>query len=156
MSQSTDTLKDDIAYVADLAREGGKPTYTGGEFLLFCGLLFGGTSFAVAASLAGYLAVDMNWLWLGSLIAFAIGLPILIVRSKRSGAYRMLGDRAVGQAWTAIGWAIFTIARASACSPGGQELETRSSGCSGPSSWPSTASGGRFRRPCRASFSTRC
>jgi hypothetical protein len=110
VSQSTESLKNDIAFVADLAREGAKPTYAGGEFLLFCGLLFGGTSFAVAADLAGYLPIAMDYLWLGSMVAFAIGLPILIWRSKRSNAYRMVGDRAVGQAWTAIGWAIFVIA----------------------------------------------
>ena len=110
MSQSTETLKNDIAFVADLAREGAKPTYAGGEFLLFCGLLFGGTSFAVAANLAGYLPVTMDYLWLGAMVLFAIGLPILIWRSKRANTYRMIGDRAVGQAWTAIGWAIFVIA----------------------------------------------
>jgi hypothetical protein len=110
VSQSTETLKNDIAFAADMAREGAKPTYAGGEFLLFCGALFGGASFAVAASLAGYLPIDMTWLWLGSMVIFAIGLPILIVRSRRSNGYRMIGDRAVGQAWTAIGWAIFVIA----------------------------------------------
>jgi hypothetical protein len=110
VSQSTETLKDDIAFVTEMAREGARPTYAGGEFLLFCGLLFGGTSFAAAASVAGYLPFSMDWIWLGSLIVFAIGLPILIVRSRKANAYRMIGDRAVGQAWTAIGWAIFVIA----------------------------------------------
>ena len=110
MSQSTETLKSDIAFVADLAREGAKPTYTGGEFLLFCGLLFGGASFVVAASLAGYTSVTMTQTWAVSMVLFAIGMPILIIRSRRSNAYRMIGDRAVGQAWTAIGWAIFVIA----------------------------------------------
>lgn len=110
MSQSTETLKNDIAFVADLAREGAKPTYAGGEFLLFCGVVFGGASFAVAASLAGYLPVSMNWIWLASMVVFAIGMPILIMRSRRARAYRMVGDRAVGQAWTAIGWAIFVMA----------------------------------------------
>jgi hypothetical protein len=110
VSQSTESLKNDIAFAADMAREGAKPTYAGGEFLLFCGLLFGGTSFAVAANLAGYLPVTMDYLWLGSMVVFAIGLPILIWRSRRANDYRMLGDRAVGQAWTAVGWAIFVIA----------------------------------------------
>ena len=110
MSQSTDNLKNDIAYLSALARDGAKPTYAGGEFLLMAGLVFGLTSLAVAASLGGYLPVSMTVLWLISLVAFAVTLPILIVRIRRSGSYRMLADRAVGHAWTAIGWAIFTIA----------------------------------------------
>jgi hypothetical protein len=106
---SNDTIKDDIAYMSSLAREGHKPTYAGGEFLLMAGLIFGPTSFAVAASIAGYLPISMEWLWLGALVAFAICLPVLIARSRRDPSFRMLGNRAVGQAWTAIGWAIFTI-----------------------------------------------
>ena len=106
---TNDSIKDDIAYMSSLAREGHKPTHAGGEFLLMAGLIFGLTSFAVAASVAGYLRVEMGLLWLGSLAAFAICLPILIVRARRSAAFQMLGNRAVGQAWTAIGWAIFTI-----------------------------------------------
>jgi hypothetical protein len=111
---TNDTIKDEIAYMSSLARDGHKPTYAGGEFLLMAGVIFGGTSFAVAASLAGYLPVPMGYLWLGAMVAFGICLPILIVRSRRNPAFRMLGNRTVGQAWTAIGWAIFTIAVCSA------------------------------------------
>jgi len=82
VSQSTETLKNDIAFVADLAREGAKPTYAGGEFLLFCGVVFGGASFAVAASLAGYLPVSMNWIWLASMVVF-IGFPLPVFAHQR-------------------------------------------------------------------------
>lgn len=114
MSQPTDTLKDDLAFMSAMARDGSKPTYAGGEFLLMAGLIFGLTSFAVSASLAGWLPVDMSLLWAGAMLAFFVTLPVLIIRSRRTAAAKMLGNRAVGEAWTAIGWAIFTLAAASA------------------------------------------
>ena len=107
MTDDNQTLRDDIAFMRQLAQAGGEGPMRGGAILTMCGLVFG------SASLVTWWAVNHDMggrifpiVWIGSMVLFlALFIP-LKNRTPRHGSTRQI---ATGMAWSCIGFASSAI-----------------------------------------------
>jgi hypothetical protein len=115
MSENTDTLKDDIAFMRALAQEGRRAPLLGGACLLAAGLLFSAATLVSWGMTAGLIILPSFWylgVWVVATIAFYCVLAALLVswrRAAKPGA-TSAGNRAFRGAWSAGGWAMTAIA----------------------------------------------
>lgn len=108
MTDDLQTLRDDIAYLKDLADAGRDGSVGGGLIMTVAGAAFGTASLFQWAALAHAYGADQavaNWAWL---IAMAVFFAVLFFASRRKGAARE-GRRTTALAWSGIGWAIFVV-----------------------------------------------
>ena len=108
MTDDLQTLRDDIAYLKDLADAGRNGSTTGGFIMAAAGTTFGIASLFQWAALSGAFGGTQtlaNWAWIVSMGVF---FTILFLAKRRQGA---AGEtrRPTGLAWQGIGWAIFCI-----------------------------------------------
>jgi hypothetical protein len=108
MSDTTQTLRDDIAFVRALAEEGRQTPYRG-EISLAAGVIWGSASlyhWSVASQVwhpPGGMS-SIGWGWMAAVVVFAIaGVPLGMYRS-RPGC-----NRVAGAAWSGVGLACLTI-----------------------------------------------
>jgi hypothetical protein len=108
MSDTTHTLRDDIAFVRALAEEGRQTPYRG-EISLAAGLIWGSASlytWSVASQVwhppGGMTTID--WAWMAAMAAFSIaGIPLGIYKSRPDT------NRAAAAAWGGVGLACLTV-----------------------------------------------
>ena len=108
MTDDLQTLRDDIAYLKDLADAGRNGSTTGGFIMAAAGTTFGIASLFQWAGLSGAFGVTQgiaNWAWLASMLVFFAVLFLAGRRKTASGERR----RATALAWSGIGWAIFVV-----------------------------------------------
>lgn len=112
-NHDTTSPQDDIAYIRALAEEGRNTPVLGGRILIVAGGAFGLASLIHYGIDSGLIAAEpaaYNYVWLGALVLFFIGL--IGVKSKirgRPGA-RSAVNRAVGAGWMGVGLGIFVMA----------------------------------------------
>lgn len=112
MPSPNSALEDDIAYMRAMAQEGREAPLLNGPIMIAAGLIFGAANFVQWAIVSGTLAVDPMvslWVWLAAGAVFAIALFALIRRASHKPGYGSTGNKAVGAAWSALGFGIFVM-----------------------------------------------
>lgn len=110
MTRDTQTIQDDIAYMRALAHEGRHAPLLAGPVLVAAGVIFGAASLGQWALATEVVRLDpwaSLWLWIGAAVVFAGGLFLLIGRMKSRPGFNAAGNRAVGAAWSGVGYGIF-------------------------------------------------
>jgi hypothetical protein len=103
---TNDTVKDDISYMRRLAEQGRRGPILGGAFLAAAGVVFSITCFVQWAAATGRLAIagrEMEWIWSGSYIVFAVVWFVLWfgLRARRHAVAANSSNIVFGVAWTA-------------------------------------------------------
>jgi hypothetical protein len=109
MTNTDQTLRDDIAFMRNLAEAGRERPMLGGAILLACGLIFGLASLAVwyLATYQGMGGTMYPTVWGVALVLYVATLvPLLRAIPRTANA----AQTAAGMAWSAAGWACFVIA----------------------------------------------
>lgn len=110
MTRETQTIQDDIAYMRALAHEGRHAPLLAGPILVAAAVIFGAANMGQWAIQSGVLQVN-PWaqlgLWIGAGLVFAVALTLLINRQKGRPGSRSAGNKAVGAAWSGVGYGIF-------------------------------------------------
>lgn len=110
MTRETQAIQDDIAYMRSLAHEGRHAPLLAGPILITAAIVFGGASIGQWALQSGAFHISpwaQLWLWIGSAIIFTVALIALIGRMKGKPGINSAGNKAVGAAWSAVGYGIF-------------------------------------------------
>ncbi|WP_395945205.1 hypothetical protein [Brevundimonas sp.] len=110
MTRETQAIQDDIAYMRALAHEGRHAPLLAGRFLVAAAVIFGSANVGQWAIQSGL--IDVNpwaqlWLWIGAGVVFAVALAVLTNRQKGQPGSQSAGNKAVGAAWTGVGYGIF-------------------------------------------------
>jgi hypothetical protein len=110
MTRDTQTIQDDIAYMRALAQEGRHAPLLAGPVLVTAAVIFGAANLAQWALLTN--VIDASpwapvWLWIGAGLVFGAALAVLVNRMKGKPGFNSSGNRAVGSAWSAVGYGIF-------------------------------------------------
>ncbi len=106
------TAQDDIAYMRAMAQEGRQAPLLNGPILVAAGLIFGVANLVQWAIVSDRIVVDpvvMLWVWLTAGVVFTGALIVLIRRASRKPGYGSTGNKAVGAAWSALGFGIFVM-----------------------------------------------
>ncbi len=104
------TLRDDLAYVRDLAEAGQQAPLLGGRFLTFWGVLTTTAYFlhyAIAANLFGWPEVAYAWVWGSFIVIGGIGQAALGRSIRNKPGSNSAGNRAEATVWMAGGFALF-------------------------------------------------
>lgn len=110
MTREQQAIHDDIAYMRALAHEGRHTPLLAGRFLVSAALIFGTANMGLWAIQSGLLNVSswaQLWVSIAAVIVFALTLTVLIRRQKAQAGSQSSGNRAVGAAWTGVGYGIF-------------------------------------------------
>ncbi|WP_396595086.1 hypothetical protein [Brevundimonas sp. R86498] len=110
MTRDQQAIQDDIAYMRALAHEGRHAPLLAGRFLVAAALIFGTANTGLWAIQSGVLNVSpwaQLWVSIAAVVAFVVTLTVLIRRQKSQPGYQSSGNRAVGTAWTGVGYGIF-------------------------------------------------
>ncbi|MBU1374366.1 MAG: hypothetical protein KKE02_21840 [Alphaproteobacteria bacterium] len=108
MTDQNQSLRDDIAFLRDLAEAGRDRPMIGGSILLMVGSIFGVASLVVwyLASVRGLGGVMYSIVWGFAFVLYmAFLIPLLRRLPKTAGA----SQAAAGVAWSAVGLAIFVV-----------------------------------------------
>jgi hypothetical protein len=103
MTDERESLRDDIAFLRDLARDDGSDLAREASNMIVIGLVFGAVTFTYWLVFSGYVALPptvVSWLW-----AAGVALMILVHMLLNRGVSRATGaaSRAVAAAWGGIG-----------------------------------------------------
>ena len=114
MSEQTDSLKDDIAFMRAMAQEGRRGPMIGGASLVSAGVIFSIATLVCWAMAEGLIAAQDSWFLGVWTVAMAVHLgvmAILVGRWRRMGHSGATGaaNRAFRWAWSACGWSIGVI-----------------------------------------------
>ncbi|WP_426018801.1 hypothetical protein [Brevundimonas sp. DWR2-3-1b1] len=110
MTRETQAIQDDIAYMRSLAHDGRHAPLLAGPILITAAIVFGGASLGQWALQSDVLDISpwaQLWLWIGSGAVFAVALTMLIGRMKGKPGINSAGNKAVGAAWSGVGYGIF-------------------------------------------------
>jgi hypothetical protein len=110
MTRDTQAIQDDIAYMRALAHEGRHAPLLAGPVLVTAAVVFGIANLGQWALLSGVIQASPwapVWLWLGAGAVFGLALLVLVRRMKGKPGFNSSGNRAVGAAWSAVGYGIF-------------------------------------------------
>ncbi|MBA4808446.1 hypothetical protein [Brevundimonas sp.] len=110
MTRETQTIQDDIAYMRALAHEGRHAPLLAGPILVTAAVVFGVANLGQWALLSGVIEASPwapVWLWIGAGAVFGVALAVLTGRMKGKPGFNSSGNRAVGAAWSAVGYGIF-------------------------------------------------
>lgn len=103
-------LRDDIAFMRDLAHEGGNTPLLFGGVLVAAGLVFGLASVGHWLIASGVLRLAPWWFmvnWLAAAGVFGVVCTRLVRRAGARHGSSSTANRATGAAWSGIGFAIF-------------------------------------------------
>jgi hypothetical protein len=119
MSEQTDTLKDDIAFMRAMAQDGRRGPMIGGASLVSAGVVFSIATLVCWAMATGLIAAQNTWflgVWVAAMAVHLGVMAILIGRWRRTGHSGAAGaaNRAFRWAWSACGWSIGVIFAGSA------------------------------------------
>lgn len=106
------SVHEDIAYVRSMAEKGRRAPLLNGPILIAAALIFGAANLGQWVVLTDRVAVSPwapVWLWIGAGVAFAIALSVLIRRARVKPGYETTANKAVGAAWSAVGFGIFAM-----------------------------------------------
>jgi hypothetical protein len=106
------SVHDDIAYMRSLAQEGRNTPLLCGSVLVAAALIFGSATLGQWAIAAGVLQLSPwapLWLWVGAGVLFTAVLMVLVRRMDIKPGAQSPANRAVGAAWSAVGFGIFAM-----------------------------------------------
>ena len=106
------SVHDDIAYMRSLAQEGRNTPLLCGSVLVAAAVIFGTATLGQWAMAAGVLQLSPwapVWLWVGAGVLFSATLMVLIRRMDIKPGAQSPVNRAVGAAWSAVGFGIFAM-----------------------------------------------
>jgi hypothetical protein len=112
MTDSTQSLRDDIAFMRALADEGVRPPLLAGPSMMIAGGLWGVACIAIWIGIK-FLGYSNNWQTVTQVAPmgiFALIMPFNIRRVRRKPGYRSPANQAVGMAWAGAGSGIFVLA----------------------------------------------
>lgn len=112
MNANTEDPAADIAWMRRLAEEGRDAPLLNGPVMVAAGLIFGVANALQWAIQVGVAPVEPEvqlWLWLAASAVFAVALFLLIRRASRKPGFGSHGNKAVGAAWSGIGFGIFVM-----------------------------------------------
>lgn len=101
-------IRDDIAFMRNLAEDGRNGPLVGGSILLVAGLAFGSASLANWAIATWSLTRNAwvtNGAWMAGMVVFMAYLFLSGLTKARTGSV----SRAVGMAWSGAGWSMFFV-----------------------------------------------
>ena len=106
------SVRDDIAFMRALAEEGSQAPLLGGGVSLAAGLVFGMASVVHWLIIRDILRLP-SWalmvVWVAAGIAFGLVFAMLIRRVNGQPGANSAINKATGSAWSAVGFAIFTM-----------------------------------------------
>ena len=108
----TDTSAADIAWMRQLAEEGGRAPMQGASILMGAGLIYAVASllhWAVITGLIGSGDDSLGVVWLGATALFLVFLTVNLMRLKRTEKVVTAANRASSVAWAGVGWGIFAL-----------------------------------------------
>ena len=103
---------DDIAYMRAMAQAGRQAPLLNGPIMVAAGLIFGTANlaqWAIVSDLVVVAPIAQLWVWLAAGAVFSIALFFLIRRANRKPGAGSTGNKAVGAAWSALGFGIFVM-----------------------------------------------
>lgn len=103
-------VEDDIAFMRAMAQEGRDAPLLSGPIMIAAALIFGVASVCQWAIMSGAVDVTpwaMVWVWVASGVLFIAALAALSRRIRSKPGQGSVGNRAVGAAWSAVGFGIF-------------------------------------------------
>lgn len=112
MNANTEDPAADIAWMRRLAEEGARAPMQGASILFGAGIIWGLASLGHWAIVSRTVAVGseaISYVWLAGAAAFTVLLVAVLTRLKREGGVQTAANRAVGTAWSAVGWGIFAL-----------------------------------------------
>lgn len=101
----------DIAWMRNLAEEGGRAPMRGASILMSAGLIYGAASLINWAAIVDLLPItggQIGFIWIGATLAFFAAL-FLGLRNMRKDGVKTAANRASGVVWSGLGWGIFTL-----------------------------------------------
>lgn len=110
MARDNQAIQDDIAYMRALAYEGRHAPLLAGPILVAAGVIFGAATLLQWFLQVGGLKLSPwapLWLWAGAGVIFGGVLSLLLARMKGRPGCNATGNRAVGAAWSGVGYGIF-------------------------------------------------
>lgn len=101
----------DIAWMRQLAEEGGRAPMRGAAILMGAGLIYGVASVLHWAAVTGLIGSDKGpgFVWLGATGLFLVFLTVNLLRLKRSEGVVTAANRASAVAWASVGLGIFAL-----------------------------------------------
>jgi hypothetical protein len=114
MTEQTDTLKDDLAFMRAMAQDGRRGPMVGGASLVSAGVIFSIATLVCWAMAKGLIPAQDTWFLGVWVIAMAVHLAVMAVlvgRWRRAGhaGAASAANRAFRWAWSACGWSIGVI-----------------------------------------------
>lgn len=109
MARDNQAIQDDIAYMRALAHEGRHAPLLAGPILVAAAIIFGIASLGQWVMQAGLVEAGPwapLWLWVGAGVVFTAVLTVLIGRIKARPGAHSSANRAVGAAWSGVGYGI--------------------------------------------------
>lgn len=106
----TPSVHDDIAYMRALAHEGRHAPLLAGPVLVTAAIVFGAANLGQWAIQAGVVVLGPwapLWLWIGAGVVFGGALTMLIGRMRGKPGFNSSGNKAVGAAWSGMGYGVF-------------------------------------------------
>ncbi len=103
-------LKDDIAFMKALAREGSSTPLLFGGVMVSAGVIFGAGAVGHWAIVSGLLDLSPGYImanWVGAAVVFGLALAVLLGRARGQPGASAGVNKATGAAWSAVGFAIF-------------------------------------------------
>lgn len=111
MTDDTTTAAD-IAFMRTMVEQGRHAAPLNGPFLISASLIFGAANLGQWALTSGQIVASPwapLWLWIGSGLAFALSLVVLIRRAAVKPGADTLVNKAIGASWSAVGFGIFAV-----------------------------------------------
>jgi len=112
MNMSDNETRADIAWMRQLAEEGGQTPMRGAPILFAAGTIYGVASLVYWAVQAGLLSEPgpiQGVVWLVATVVFLIAVVVLWMRMRRDGGVKTGAGRATGAVWTGVGYGIFAM-----------------------------------------------
>jgi len=106
------STEQDIAWMRQLAEEGGRAPYRGASIQFAAGLVYGLAAAAHALVASGAIAAPpaaFAVIWLGATVVFLAVMAALWVRLARAPSATTAANRAARAVWTGVGWACFAL-----------------------------------------------
>jgi len=105
MTEDMQTLRDDIAYMRELAQGGHEGAAGGGAIMIAAGGLYGVAAVVQWAALEHLVSfLVSNIVWAVAMIGF---FAVLFTTKRRQGPVE--GGRTMARAWAGIGWGLFVL-----------------------------------------------
>jgi hypothetical protein len=115
MTDDIKGLRDDIAFMRALAEGGRASPSQDASILVAAGVTFGLASlgqWTMATGLVRESPLGYSLVWVSATVIFMIVLVAVKSRLNKTPGARPASNRAMGMAWAAVGWGIFTLAGA--------------------------------------------